>query len=52
MLTRITPSLAVAYCTSVHSTQLGLQIPIRSPVASPAAISARASSSTAAPSSV
>jgi hypothetical protein len=30
MLTRIAPILAVAYCTSVHSPQLGAQMPTRS----------------------
>ncbi len=52
MLTRITPSLAVAYCTSAHSAQFGLQIPTRSPGSIPAARKARAVRSTAAPNSV
>src|SRR6185312_16118053 len=37
MLTRMTPSFAVAYCTSVHSATLGAQIPTRSPFPRPAA---------------
>ena len=32
MLTRITPILAVAYCTSTHSALFGLQMPTRSPL--------------------
>src|SRR5437588_207424 len=35
MLTRITPTLAVAYCTSTHSALLGLHIPTRSPGSRP-----------------
>ena len=35
MLTRIAPTLAVAYWTSTHSAQLGDQIPTRSPFAEP-----------------
>ena len=31
MLTRMIPALAVAYWTSAHSAQLGLQMPTRSP---------------------
>src|SRR6478735_4791379 len=51
MLTRIAPILAVAYWTSVHSEQLGAQIPTRSPVLTPTASRARASRSTSARSS-
>ena len=49
MLTRMIPALAVAYWTSAHSAQFGLQIPTRSPGSIPAAISARAQRSTASP---
>ena len=35
MLTRITPTLAVAYWSQTHSAQLGLQMPTRSPTSSP-----------------
>ena len=37
MLTRMTPTFAVAYWTTVHSAQFGAQMPTRSPLASPAA---------------
>jgi integrase len=47
-LTRIAPTFAAAYCTSVHSAQFGAQMPIRSPLAMSAASSARASRSTSA----
>ena len=42
MLTRMIPAFAVAYWTSAHSAQFGLQIPTRSPGSIPAAMSARA----------
>ena len=48
-MTRMAPSLAVAYWVTVHSAQLGAQMPMRSPLASPTAINARASRSTSAP---
>ena len=37
MLTRIAPSLAVAYWVRVHSAQFGAQMPTRSPLPMPAA---------------
>ena len=49
MLTRMIPALAVAYWTSAHSAQFGLQIPTRSPASIPAAMKARAARSTASP---
>ena len=49
MLTRMIPALAVPYCTSAHSAQLGLQMPTRSPGSIPAAMNARAQRSTASP---
>ena len=48
MLTRITPALAVAYCSSTHSGQFGAQMPTRSPAFIPAAIRPRASVSVSA----
>ena len=42
MLTRMIPALAVAYWTSAHSAQFGLQMPTRSPGSIPAAMNARA----------
>ena len=48
MLTRMTPSRAVAYWVSVHSAQLGAQTPSRSPLVSPAASSPPATRLTAA----
>ena len=41
MLTRMSPARAVANCISVHSAQLGAQMPTRSPTAYPEAIKAR-----------
>ena len=38
MLTRMIPAFAVAYWTSAHSAQFGLQMPTRSPGSTPAAI--------------
>ena len=49
MLTRMIPAFAVAYWTSAHSAQFGLQIPTRSPGSMPAAMNARAQRSTASP---
>ncbi len=43
MLTRIAPTLAVAYWMSTHSAQFGAQMPTRSPLAMPAPSSPRAS---------
>jgi hypothetical protein len=37
MLTRIAPIFADAYCTIVHSAQLGAQMPTRSPRSTPKA---------------
>ena len=51
MLTRITPSLAVAYWTSAHSLRLGPQTPTRSPFFSPSASMPPARRSTASPNS-
>ena len=51
MLTRIAPTLAVAYWVSTHSAQFGAQMPTRSPLPMPAPTSPRASRSTSAPSS-
>ncbi len=47
MLTRMTPSLAVAYCVSAHSARLGLHTPTRSPLRRPALSIPTASRSTA-----
>ena len=46
MVTRMAPTFAVAYWTSVHCAQFGAQMPTRSPLAMPAARRPRASSST------
>ncbi len=51
MLTRIAPTLAVAYWVNTHSAQFGAQMPTRSPLPMPAPTRPRASRSTSAPSS-
>ena len=46
MLTRIAPTFAVAYCSSVHCAQFGAQMPTRSPFSMPRSSSPTASAST------
>ena len=48
MLTRMAPTLAVAYWRVTHSALFGDQMPTRSPGSTPRASSPRATSSTAA----